>query len=49
MLDALEREIGFFGGVERDTPNNCCLVPVSDRKADTLLDLILIVKYVRPG
>jgi len=36
-----------FGGVQRDTPNNFFSVPVPDRKADTLLDLI--VKYVRQG
>ena len=34
-----------FGGVERDT-GNCFLVPVEDRKADTLIDLIR--QWIRP-
>jgi len=36
-----------YGGIERENPEKCFLVPVPDRKSDTLISLI--EEYIRPG
>jgi len=36
-----------FGGIERDNPEKCFLVPVPDRKSNTLISRI--EEYIRPG
>ena len=38
--------VWVFGGVDRET-DECFMVPVPDRKADTLLPIIK--KFIRPG
>ena len=37
----------MYGGIERENPEKCFLVPVPDRKSDTLISLI--EEYIRPG
>jgi len=41
------QEQWFFGGVERGSSENCFLVPVDKRDADTLLPIIM--KHIRKG